>query len=163
MLSKRSVKHVNWTKRMLRIVLNVGSWWRMSDDQDGCEWVNVSSGTGRTWVVPDKEPLNGCVLCVCVVSGMNVDSCMLIHKQLQTRECPSRHDTAFSTVPGSLSACTAFDKLVHSCNGKQDITTVITVSTLNNLHCSLYKLQKALQNILSMVYTQQMLSIKHRK
>ena len=26
----------------------------MSDDQDGCEWVNVSSGTGQ-------RPLNGCV------------------------------------------------------------------------------------------------------
>ena len=40
----------------------------MSDDQDGCEWVNVSSGTGlpgesRT-KGPDKRPLNGCV-CVC--------------------------------------------------------------------------------------------------
>jgi len=30
----------------------------MSDDQDGCEWVNVSSGTGQ-------RPLNGCV-CVCM-------------------------------------------------------------------------------------------------
>jgi len=42
----------------------------MYDDQDGCEWVNVSSGTG---LVPDKRPLNGCVcvrvrvrVCVCV-------------------------------------------------------------------------------------------------
>ena len=26
----------------------------MSDDQGGCEWVNVSSGTGQ-------RPLNGCV------------------------------------------------------------------------------------------------------
>ena len=33
--------------------------------QDGCEWVNVSSGTGLPWVVPDKRPLNSCV-CVCV-------------------------------------------------------------------------------------------------
>jgi len=37
----------------------------MSDDQDGCEWVNVSSGTGLPRVVPDKRLLNGCV-CVCV-------------------------------------------------------------------------------------------------
>ena len=44
-LSKRTVKHVNWTQRMLWIVVN-GSWWRMSNDQDGCEWVSVSSGTG---------------------------------------------------------------------------------------------------------------------
>ena len=36
----------------------------MSDDQDGCEWVSVSSGTGLLRVVPDRRPLNGCV-CVC--------------------------------------------------------------------------------------------------
>jgi len=30
----------------LWIVVNGGSWQRMSDDQDGCEWVSVSSGTG---------------------------------------------------------------------------------------------------------------------
>jgi len=33
----------------------------MSDDQDGCEWVNVSSGTGLPGEVPDQGPLNGCV------------------------------------------------------------------------------------------------------
>jgi len=39
----------------------------MSDDQDGCEWVNVSSGTVPTQIVPDKRPLNGSVcVCVCV-------------------------------------------------------------------------------------------------
>ena len=38
----------------------------MSNDHDGCEWVNVSSGTGPHGVVPDKGPLNGCV-CVCVL------------------------------------------------------------------------------------------------
>jgi len=37
----------------------------MSDDQEGCEWVNVSSGTGPAQIVTDKRPLNGCV-CVCV-------------------------------------------------------------------------------------------------
>ena len=31
----------------------------MSDDQDGCEWMNVYSR-----VVADKGPLNSCV-CVC--------------------------------------------------------------------------------------------------
>ena len=36
----------------------------MSDDQDGCEWVNVFSGTG---LPGDQRPLNGCVcVCVCV-------------------------------------------------------------------------------------------------
>ena len=33
----------------------------MSDDQDGCEWVNVSSDTGPPGVVPDKGLLYGCV------------------------------------------------------------------------------------------------------
>jgi len=33
----------------------------MSDDQDGCKWVNVSFGTGPPVVVSDKGPLNGCV------------------------------------------------------------------------------------------------------
>jgi len=37
----------------------------MSDDQDGCEWVNVSSGTGSPGVAPDKGLLNGGV-CACV-------------------------------------------------------------------------------------------------
>jgi len=37
------------------------------DDHDGCEWVNVSSGTGSPMLsqTKSKEPLNGCV-CVCV-------------------------------------------------------------------------------------------------
>jgi len=30
----------------------------MSNDQDVCEWVNVSSGIVR--IVPDKRPLKGC-------------------------------------------------------------------------------------------------------
>ena len=43
----------------------------MSDDQDGCEWVSVSCGTGLPRVVLDQRPLNGCVcvrvrVCVCV-------------------------------------------------------------------------------------------------
>jgi len=45
-LSERTVKHVNWTQRMLWIVVNGGSWQRMSDDHDGCELVSVSSGAG---------------------------------------------------------------------------------------------------------------------
>ena len=40
----RTVKLVNWTKRMPWIVVNGGSWQRTSDDQ---------------------RPLNGCVWCVC--------------------------------------------------------------------------------------------------
>ena len=40
----------------------------MSDDQDGCEWVSVSSGTDLPGFVPDQRPLNGCVcVCVCVM------------------------------------------------------------------------------------------------
>ena len=39
----------------------------MSDDQDGCEWVSVSSGTDLPGFVPDQRLLNGCVcVCVCV-------------------------------------------------------------------------------------------------
>ena len=38
----------------------------MSDDQDGCEWVSVSSG-------PGQKPLNGCV---CVLpKSMACSSC----------------------------------------------------------------------------------------
>ena len=43
----------------------------MSDDQDGCEWVSVS-----TRVVPDQRPLNGC-MCLSVCSQA---SCS--HRQL---------------------------------------------------------------------------------
>ena len=58
----------------------------MSDEQVGCEWVTVSSGTGLprqsrpTEVVPAKGPLNGCVcVCVCVhVTG----GCHNHHKSL---------------------------------------------------------------------------------
>ena len=39
----------------------------MSDDQDGCEWVNVSSGVVR--VVPDKGQLNGRLCVVYVTVG----------------------------------------------------------------------------------------------
>jgi len=46
----------------------------MSDDQDGCEWVNVSSGTGLPRVVLDKRPLNGCVcVCVCVCVSIHCE------------------------------------------------------------------------------------------
>ena len=37
----------------------------MSDDQDGCEWVNVSSGTG----LPGQKAVKQ--LCVCVYSPMD--------------------------------------------------------------------------------------------
>jgi len=37
------------------------------DDHDGCEWVNVSSGTGSPGLSQTKstEPQNGCVVCMC--------------------------------------------------------------------------------------------------
>ena len=34
----------------------------MSDDQDGCEWVNVSSGTG----LPGQKAVKQLCVCVCV-------------------------------------------------------------------------------------------------
>jgi len=40
----------------------------MSDDQDGCEWVNVSSGTGLTGSPGQKAVKQLCV-CVCVHRG----------------------------------------------------------------------------------------------
>ena len=37
-------------------------WRKLIKEQDRCEWVNVSSGTGRPgYIVADKGPLNGCV------------------------------------------------------------------------------------------------------
>jgi len=41
-----TVRHVNCTERMPWIAVDGGSRQRMIDDQDRCEWVNVSSGTG---------------------------------------------------------------------------------------------------------------------
>jgi len=40
----------------------------MIDDQDECEWVNVSSGTSSPGFsrTNSTEPENGCVVCVCV-------------------------------------------------------------------------------------------------
>jgi len=61
----------------------------MSDDQDGCEWVNVFSGTGLPWVVPDKRLLNGCVCvceCVCVSHGSHVDClCVCVCDRVHAR------------------------------------------------------------------------------
>ena len=39
----------------------------MSDDQDGCEWVNVSSGTG----LPGQKAVKRLCVCVCVYSPMD--------------------------------------------------------------------------------------------
>ena len=47
----------------------------MSDDQDGCEWVNVSSGVVR--VVPDKGQLNG-RLCVVYVTVGRPSVCLSV-------------------------------------------------------------------------------------
>ena len=41
----------------------------MSGDQDGCEWVNVSSST---WVVLDKGRVKRLCVCVCVCVYLNV-------------------------------------------------------------------------------------------
>jgi len=39
----------------------------MSDDQDGCEWVSISSGTGLPGLSRTKALKRLCV-CVCVVA-----------------------------------------------------------------------------------------------
>jgi len=45
-LYKKTVRHVNWTRRMPWIVKDGGSRQGMTDDYDRCEWMNVSSDTG---------------------------------------------------------------------------------------------------------------------
>ena len=95
-LSKRTVNHVNWTRRMLWVVVNGGSWYRMSDDQDGCEWVHVSSGTGPLgWSgLPDQRASNGCVcVCVCVsfpIPGLYERNTTLAYAQ----KCTKHRSTA---------------------------------------------------------------------
>jgi len=60
----------------------------MSDDQDGCEWVNVSSGVVQ--VVPDKGQLNG-RLCVVYVTVGRPSVCLSV--------CPIDQPTALSPIP----------------------------------------------------------------
>ena len=49
----------------------------MSDDQVGCEWVRVSSGTGLPGLSGQKL-LNGCVcVCVCACVRACVRACVL--------------------------------------------------------------------------------------
>jgi len=43
----------------------------MSDDQVGCEWVSVSSGTGLPWLSRTKAIKRVCV-CVCVRACVRV-------------------------------------------------------------------------------------------
>jgi len=40
----------------------------MSDDQDGCEWVNVSSGTGLPGS-PGQKAVKRLFVCVCVTAN----------------------------------------------------------------------------------------------
>jgi len=46
-LRKKTVKHINWTGRILWIIVDGRSWWRFMIRIG--EWVNVSSGTGTPW------------------------------------------------------------------------------------------------------------------
>ena len=45
-LERGCARHVNWTGRMLWIVVDGRSWQRIVGYQNRCEWVNVSSATG---------------------------------------------------------------------------------------------------------------------
>ena len=57
---EKTVKHVNWTRRMLWIIVDGGSWKRRLDDQNG--WVDKFFFWYQPIrVVPDKGPLNNCV------------------------------------------------------------------------------------------------------
>ena len=54
-LFERTVRHISWIKRMPWTVTNGERWLRKYVVQHGCEWVNVSSGTG----LPGLSRTNG--------------------------------------------------------------------------------------------------------
>jgi len=49
----------------------------MSDDQDGCEWASVSSGTGLLGLSRTKGHKMVVCLCVCVSVSVSVSVCVL--------------------------------------------------------------------------------------
>jgi len=56
----------------------------MSDDQDGCEWLNVSSSTGLPGQLRTKRPLNGKRLCesagvvICLERGVDLHMAQML-------------------------------------------------------------------------------------
>jgi len=54
----------------------------MSDDQDGCEWVSVSSGTSLPGLSQTKAVKR---LCVCVIDIATSMSCLVLLYQKSTK------------------------------------------------------------------------------
>jgi len=76
---KKTVKHVNWTRRMLQI--DRSRWRKLIKDVWWTGWVWVGECFFWYWptrVVPDKGPLNGCV-CACV-SCIVFETVMYVNK-----------------------------------------------------------------------------------
>ena len=86
-------KHPNWTWRMPWIVVDGGSWWRMSDEQDGCEWVTVSSRISSPRQSQTKGHLTVVRVCVYTEAVAMAVSCLYL---------PSRFNWYWSKVMGSL-------------------------------------------------------------
>jgi len=55
----------------------------MSDDQDGCEWVSFSSGTGLPGVVPNQRPLHSCV-CACKYATIKLQKSMQMDERVKS-------------------------------------------------------------------------------
>ena len=66
----------------------------MSDDQDGCEWVNVSSGTGLPGSPGQKAVKRLCV-CVCVRACVCVVCVVLQHEHVCVCVCVVQVKKAF--------------------------------------------------------------------
>jgi len=76
----------------------------MSDDQDGCEWVNVSSGTGLPGSPGQKavKRLCVCVVCVCRISDKTDKSVRLQQFILGYRFFQTRCRNGFGEVKYSV-------------------------------------------------------------
>jgi len=80
----------------------------MSDDQDGCEWLSVSSGTGYTRVVLDQRPLNGCVCSVFgTISGKSLKSC---HQMSFLKVKCTKFDFGWGSAPDPAGELTALPR-----------------------------------------------------
>ena len=107
-LSKRTVKHVNWTQSMDR-----GKWRKLIKDVWWSRWVWVGEcffWYRPTRVVPDQQPLNGCV-CVCNLqlsllhNVKRLGHMLLSQNWCQTLSRIVTHSSFLWDKPGTRSAC----------------------------------------------------------
>jgi len=107
-LSKRTVKHVNWTQSMDR-----GKWRKLIKDVWWSRWVWVGEcffWYRPTRVVPDQRPLNGCV-CVCNLqlsllhNVKRLGHMLLSQNWCQTLSRIVTHSSCLWDKPGTRSAC----------------------------------------------------------